>query len=68
MRELIKDKEYVYDSLTKDLYYLGRVLDRKYRLLRWTYSIFLLGMIFSVISFFLALKYYGPERFLDLAA
>lgn len=68
MRELIKDKEYVYDSLTKDLYYLGRVLDRKYRLLRWTYTIFLLGMILSVISFFLALKYYGPERFLDLAA
>jgi predicted metal-dependent HD superfamily phosphohydrolase len=68
MRELIKDKEYVYDSLTKDLYYLGRVLNRKYRLLRWTYTIFLLGMIFSVISFFLALKYYGPERFLDLAA
>ena len=68
MRELIKDKEYVYDSLTKDLYYLGKVLNRKYRLLRWTYTIFLLGMIFSVISFFLALKYYGPERFLDLAA
>lgn len=66
MRELIKDKEYVYDSLTKDLYYLGRVLNRKYRLLRWTYTIFLLGMILSVVSFFLALKYYGPERFIDL--
>ena len=67
MRELIKDKEYVYDSLTKDLYYLGMVLNRKYKLLRWTYTIFITGMILSVIAFFVALKYYGPERFIDLA-
>ncbi|MFN2261547.1 MAG: Pycsar system effector family protein, partial [Psychroflexus sp.] len=38
----------------KDLYLLGKVLDRKYRLLRLTYTIFMLGIIVSVISFFLA--------------
>jgi hypothetical protein len=43
------------------------VLNRKYKLLRWTYTIFITGMILSVISFFVALKYYGPERFIDLA-
>ena len=64
MRELIKDKEYVYNTLTKDLYFLGKVLNRKYKLLRWTYTIFLAGMIFSVIAFFVALKFYGPERLL----
>ncbi|WP_338039059.1 Pycsar system effector family protein [Maribacter litopenaei] len=32
--EVIKDQEYIYSSLTKDLYYLGIVLERKYRLLR----------------------------------
>lgn len=64
MRELIKDKEYVYSTLTKDLYFLGLVLNRKYKLLRWTYTLFMIGMILSVIAFFVALKYYGPERIL----
>jgi hypothetical protein len=67
IQELIQDKKYVYSSLTKDLYFLGVVLDRKYRLLRWTYTIFMIGMILSVIAFFIALKYYGPERILKLS-
>lgn len=66
IQELIKDKKYVYTSLTKDLYFLGVVLDRKYKLLRWTYTIFMIGMILSVIAFFVALKYYGPERIIEL--
>lgn len=66
IQELIQDKKYVYSSLTKDLYFLGVVLDRKYRLLRWTYTIFMIGMILSVIAFFVALKYYGPDRVLKL--
>jgi len=66
IQELIQDKKYVYSSLTKDLYYLGLVLDRKYRLLRYTYTIFMIGMILSVIAFFVALKFYGPDRLLKL--
>ncbi|MFX0556504.1 Pycsar system effector family protein [Maribacter sp. CXY002] len=66
MKELIKDKDYIYSSLTKDLYFLGIVLERKYRLLRWTYTVFMIGMILSVIVFAIALKFYGPERVLDL--
>lgn len=68
MKELIKDKEYVYNSLTKDLYFLGVVLNRKYKLLRWTYTFFMIGMILSVIAFFVALKYFGPERIIELPA
>ncbi len=68
IQELIKDKEYLYASLTKDLYFLGMVLDRKYKLLRWTYAIFMIGMILSVIAFFVALKFYGPDRLLDIPA
>lgn len=66
MKELIKDKDYIYSSLTKDLYFLGIVLERKYRLLRWTYTVFMIGMILSVIVFAVALKFYGPDRVLDL--
>ncbi|HDZ05465.1 hypothetical protein LCGC14_0071140 [marine sediment metagenome] len=66
MSELIKDKDYIYSSLTKDLYFLGIVLERKYRILRWTYTVFMIGMIISVIVFGIALKFYGPERILEL--
>lgn len=66
MKELIKDKDYIYSSLTKDLYFLGIVLERKYRLLRWTYTVFMIGIILSVVVFAIALKFYGPERVLDL--
>lgn len=66
IQELIKDQTYVYSSLTKDLYFLGLVLNRKYKLLRWTYTIFMIGMILSVIAFFVALKFYGPEKIIEL--
>ena len=51
MRDLIKDRDYIYDSMVKDLYYLGKVLDRKYKLLSITYKIFMAGIIISVLSF-----------------
>lgn len=60
--ELLKDKSYVYSSLTKDLYFLGKVLDRKYRILRTTYTIFMLGMIISVISFIISFKIHKPKK------
>jgi len=66
INELVKDKEYIYSSLTKDLYFLGLVLNRKYKLLRWTYTIFMIGMVISVIAFAVAFKFYGPERKLEL--
>lgn len=54
--ELVKDKDYIYSSMTKDLYFLGKVLDRKYRILRATYTVFMIGIIASVIAFAVALK------------
>ncbi|KMQ67646.1 phosphohydrolase [Chryseobacterium sp. FH2] len=51
MKDLIKDRDYIYDSMVKDLYYLGKVLDRKYKLLSTTYKIFMAGIIISVLSF-----------------
>jgi HD superfamily phosphodiesterase len=54
--ELMKDKDYLYNSMTKDLYFLGKVLDRKYKLLRLTYTVFMIGIIVSVIAFAIAFK------------
>ena len=54
MNELMKDRDYLYDSMIKDLYYLGKVLNSKYTLLRTAYTIFMIGIIVSVISFIYA--------------
>ncbi len=51
IEELLKDRDYVYKSLTKDLYFLGKVLDRKYRILRLTYTMFVVGTIISLLCF-----------------
>lgn len=61
MGQVIQDKTYLYNSLTKDLYFLGKVLDTKYRILRLTYTIFILGIIVSVLAFALSFKVYHPE-------
>ena len=57
MNELIKDKEYLYNSMIKDLYHLGLVLEKKYRLLRTTYTIFMFGIIISVLACLIAFKF-----------
>ena len=45
-------------ALTRDLYYLGKVLARKYKLLRMTYTVFLIGTIISVVAFVVAYSRY----------
>lgn len=51
MMEMMKDRDYLYKSMIKDLYYLGIVLDKKYKLLRIAYTIFMIGMIVSILAF-----------------
>ncbi|CAN1520285.1 HD/PDEase domain [Flavobacteriaceae bacterium] len=59
MNEMMKDREYLYNSMIKDLYYLGIVLEKKYRLLRIAYTIFMIGIVLSVIAFVFAFKTVG---------
>ena len=54
VKAMMEDSEFLYGSLTKDIFWQGKVLGRKYHLLRTAYSIFLYGMIISVISFMAA--------------
>jgi len=55
MSRMMRDKEFLYSSMSKDLYYLGKVLAKKYKYLRICYNIFMYGLIVSVIAFALAL-------------
>jgi HD-GYP domain-containing protein (c-di-GMP phosphodiesterase class II) len=54
MNQMIKDKEYLYNTMMMDIYYLGVVLARKYRFLRIAYTIFMWGLIIAVIAFAIA--------------
>ncbi|WP_281232311.1 Pycsar system effector family protein [Flavobacterium gelatinilyticum] len=56
MNEMMKDRDYLYSTMIKDLYYLGLVLQRKYNLLRIAYNLFMFGIIITVISFVIAFK------------
>lgn len=58
MKALIEDKDYLYGSMIKDFYFLGQVLGQKYRYLRICYSIFMYGLIISVIAFTIAVILY----------
>ncbi len=51
IQEMMYDKEYLYKSMTKDIYFLGRVLAAKYRYLNIGYRIFMYGLIVSIIAF-----------------
>jgi predicted metal-dependent HD superfamily phosphohydrolase len=51
MNEMIKDPDFQYSSMTRDLYFLGKVLAKKYRYLTYCYNFFMFGMIVSVVLF-----------------
>ncbi len=53
IREMINDDRYLYSTMTKDQYYLGKVLAKKYKLLRWAYNVFMVGVVVSVMAFLL---------------
>src|SRR5438128_6150236 len=60
MKEMMNDREFLYETMIKDFYFLGQVLGRKYRYLRICYNIFMLGIIISVIGFAIAFLFH-PE-------
>lgn len=59
MKELMVDTDYLYGTLIKDIYFLGVVLGRKYKLIRLAYNIFMVGIIVSVLAFGIAAFFSG---------
>ena len=55
LRELKKDQELLYDDLSRDLYNLGMVLRKKYRLLAISYRVFLGGLVLSILTLLVSL-------------
>ena len=57
---LMNDEKLLYSSLSKDLYYLGLVLAKKYRYLYICYNIFMIGLVLAVIAFIVSFLPTGP--------
>ena len=51
MKEMMNDQDYLYSSMIRDQYNLGKVISQKYRLLRTAYTIFMIGLILSSFLF-----------------
>ncbi len=53
--EMFQDSDLLYGNMARDLYYLGKVLDRKYRFLSISYNIFMVGFVATVLLFMVVL-------------
>jgi predicted metal-dependent HD superfamily phosphohydrolase len=51
IRVLKEKKDELYDSMSVDIYYLGSVLVRKYKLLTWSYNVFMGGFVICATGF-----------------
>jgi predicted metal-dependent HD superfamily phosphohydrolase len=51
MMKVMKEDVLLYSNMISDLYYLGLVLQKKYRLLRYSYTFFMVGLIVTVLVF-----------------
>ncbi len=54
MLKVMDDSDFLYNTLIRDIYAQGVVLGIKYKLLRAAYSVFMFGLIVSVIAFIIA--------------
>ncbi len=54
MKQMMNDRDFLYGSLTKDVYSQGIVLGKKYHLLRKGYNVFMYGIVISVVAFLVA--------------
>ncbi|WP_439487460.1 Pycsar system effector family protein [Algoriphagus sp.] len=63
MHTLMEDGSYLYDSMITDIYFLGKVLSKKYHLLRKSYNIFMFGFVISVLSFLIATIFFDPVQY-----
>ena len=63
MTEMMKDKDFLYSSMIKDFYFLGQVLGKKYKYLRICYTIFMYGLIASVLAYVIAFTFMPVQDF-----
>lgn len=58
---MMEDRDFLYGSLIRDVYYQGIALGKKYRWLRWSYNVFMYGLIASVMAFLIAALFFPSK-------
>jgi predicted metal-dependent HD superfamily phosphohydrolase len=58
VKELMIDKEYLYESLIQDIFYMGKVLARKYKYITWAYNVFMIGLTVSIITMIISFYFF----------
>jgi HD superfamily phosphodiesterase len=53
IKDMMKDDEHLYSTLIKNQYSLGKILSKKFRLVRMAYNVFMIGIIITVLVFLL---------------
>lgn len=51
MGDLMREPEQLYDNMVRDIYSLGKVLQRKFALLRISYTVFMIGLVVSIVLY-----------------
>ena len=62
MNQLMEHASFLYSSLIDDIYFLGVVLATKYRYLRYSYNIFMYGIVISVLAFLVSNFFVNPPE------
>jgi predicted metal-dependent HD superfamily phosphohydrolase len=57
INELKEQRNELYDSMSVDIYHLGSVLVKKYRLLSWSYNIFMSGLVLCAVAFIIIMMF-----------
>jgi len=51
VNEMMQDKNFLYSNITRDIYYLGVDLGKRYHNIQISYNIFLIGLTISLFLF-----------------
>ena len=57
LKERTETSEMIYEKLSTDAYFLGKVLDIKYKRLRLAFNFFMIGLTVTVVSFIIAFAF-----------
>jgi hypothetical protein len=55
MKEMMADKDYLYESMISNIYFMGLVLGKKYNYLQIAYNIFMYGFILTILTFIISI-------------
>lgn len=62
MKEVVQDPTQIYEMMMKDIHGIGAVLQKKYELLRKSYTVFIVALVIGVVGFIAALGYAAFEQ------